>query len=57
MLTTIEEKDQDRLLQKAARHLCEKLREELAAMTQVNVAVCGGRNVAKIFQEMQKEES
>jgi 6-phosphogluconolactonase len=56
MLTTIQEKDQDRLLQKAARHLCEKLHAELAVKTEVNVAVCGGRNVAKIFQEMQKEE-
>jgi 6-phosphogluconolactonase len=56
MLTTIQEKDQNRLMQKAARHLCDKLREELAVKTQLNVAVCGGRNVAKIFHEMQEEE-
>jgi len=56
MLTTIEEKDQDRLLHRAARHLCEKLREALAAKKQVNVAVPGGRNVAKIFQVMQGED-
>jgi 6-phosphogluconolactonase len=55
MLTTIEEKDQDRLLHRAALHLCEKLREALAAKKQVNVAVPGGRNVAKIFQVMQGE--
>lgn len=56
MFTTIEEKDRDRLLQKAALRLCEKLREALTAKKQVNIAVCGGRNVAKIFQEMQTEE-
>jgi len=56
MLTTIEEKDQDQLLHRAALHLCEKLREALAAKKQVNVAVPGGRNVAKIFQVMQGEE-
>lgn len=56
MLTTIEEKDQDQLLHRAALLLCEKLREALAAKRQVNVAVPGGRNVAKIFQVMQGEE-
>ena len=54
MLTTIVEKDQDRLMQRAAEHLCEKLRVTLAAKKQVNVAVPGGRNVAKIFQKMQE---
>jgi 6-phosphogluconolactonase len=56
MVTTIDEKDQGRLLQKAAGVLCEKLRQALAAKTQVNVAVCGGRNVEKIFQVMRGEE-
>ena len=56
MLTTIEEKDQDRLLHRAARHLCEKLQEALTAKKLVNVAVPGGRNVAKIFQVMQGED-
>jgi 6-phosphogluconolactonase len=56
MLSTIKEKDQDRLLQRAAEHLCEKLREELGAKKQVNLAVPGGRTVAKIFQKMQGEE-
>src|SRR5574340_1742560 len=56
MLTTVEEKDQDRLLQRAALHLCEKLREAHAAGKQVNLAVPGGRNVAKIFQVMQGED-
>jgi len=56
MLTTIEEKDQDQLLHRAARHLCEKLQEALIAKKLVNVAVPGGRNVAKIFQVMQGED-
>ncbi len=56
MLTTIKEKDQDRLLQRAALLLCEKLRVMLAAQSQVNLAVPGGRNVAKIFQVMQGED-
>jgi len=53
MLTTIQEKDQDRLLQRAALHLCERLRITLAAQKLVNLAVPGGRNVARIFQAMQ----
>ena len=56
MLTIIQEKDQDRLLQRAALHLCEKIRGVLAVREQVNLAVPGGRNVAKIFQVMQGEE-
>src|SRR5574340_510525 len=55
MLTTIEEKDQNLLLQRAALHLCKKLREALAVKKQVNLAVPGGRNVAKIFQVMRGE--
>lgn len=56
MLTTITEKDQDRLLQKAALLLCERLRVMLAAQDQVNLAVPGGRSVAKIFQVMLEED-
>lgn len=56
MLTTIKEKDQDRLLHRAAWHLCEKLRKSLTTKKQVSLAVPGGRNVAKIFQLMQAEE-
>jgi 6-phosphogluconolactonase len=56
MLTIVQEKDQDRLLQRAALHLCEKIRGELAVREQVILAVPGGRNVAKIFQVMQGEE-
>ena len=55
MLTVIQDKDQDRLLQKAALHLCDKIRGVLAVREQVNLAVPGGRNVAKIFQVMQGE--
>lgn len=55
MLTIIKEKDQGRLLQRAAQHLCDRLRGLLAGREQVNMAVPGGRNVAKIFQAMQSE--
>lgn len=55
MLTIIQEQDQDRLLQRAARHLCDKIRGMLAGQQQVNLAVPGGRSVAKIFQGMQGE--
>ncbi len=56
MLTIIEEKDQNRLLQRAAHHLCEKIRGALAVREHSNLAVPGGRNVAKIFQAMQAEQ-
>jgi 6-phosphogluconolactonase len=56
MLMIIEEKDPNRLLQRAAQHLCEKIRGALAAREHVNLAVPGGRNVAQIFQAMQKEQ-
>jgi 6-phosphogluconolactonase len=56
MLTTIVDRDQGRLLQRAAQHLCERLREALAVKKQVNLAVPGGRSVAKIFQVMQGED-
>ncbi len=56
MLTVIEEKDRKRLLQSAAQHLCEKIRCALAAREHVNLAVPGGRNVAKIFQTMREEQ-
>lgn len=56
MLTIIEEKDQDRLLHRAAQHLCAKIRGVLAVRGQVNLAVPGGRNVAKIFQVMLAEQ-
>lgn len=55
MLTIITEKNQDHLLLRAARHLCEKIRAALAAQTQVNLAVPGGRNVARIFEAMWAE--
>ena len=56
MLTIIEEKDPNRLLQRAARHLCEKIRGVLAVREHVNLAVPGGRSVAGIFQSMQGEQ-
>ena len=56
MLTIVVEKDQVRLLCKAAHHLCEKIRKLLAVQELVNLAVPGGRNVAQIFQAMQAEQ-
>ncbi|NLI80327.1 MAG: 6-phosphogluconolactonase [Deltaproteobacteria bacterium] len=56
MLTIIQEKDDDRLLQRAALHLCDRIRGVLAAREQVNLSVPGGRNVSKIFRRMQREE-
>ncbi|MDZ7699033.1 MAG: 6-phosphogluconolactonase [Deltaproteobacteria bacterium] len=55
MLTVII-KDQERLLKSAAHQLCEGIRGVLAEREHVNLAVPGGRNVAKIFQAMQEEE-
>ena len=55
MLTIIHEKNQNLLLEKAARHLCEKLREMLAVRERVNLAVPGGRSVATIFEAMLDE--
>lgn len=49
-------KDQERLLKSAAHQLCEAIRDMLAQREHVNLAVPGGRNVAKIFQAMQEEE-
>lgn len=56
MLKIITEKNQDQLLRQAAQHLAAKIRELLVRKDQVNLAVPGGRNVAKIFQEMQGEQ-
>jgi 6-phosphogluconolactonase len=50
------EEEPERLLQRAAQHLCAKLRELLVSQRQVNLAVPGGRSVAKIFSEMLQEE-
>lgn len=55
MLTIIHEKNQNLLLEKAAWHLCEKLREMLAVREQVNLAVPGGRSVVTIFEAMLDE--
>lgn len=55
MLTIIKEKDTDLLLQRAARHLCQKLRDALAVHATVNIAVPGGRSVVKVFDTMRTE--
>jgi 6-phosphogluconolactonase len=56
MLTIIKEHDQDRLLRSAAQHLCATIRVLLAKREQINLAVPGGRNVAKIFQAIQADQ-
>jgi 6-phosphogluconolactonase len=56
MTTVIRENDQERLLQAAGRHLCEKVRAVLAAKSRAILAVPGGRSAATIFQAMLREE-
>lgn len=55
MLTIIKENDTDLLLQRAARHLCQKLRDALDVHATVNIAVPGGRSVVKVFDTMRTE--
>jgi 6-phosphogluconolactonase len=55
-VTVIRDGDQGRLLQTAGRELARKLREALAGRERVNLAVPGGRAVARIFQAMVREE-
>ena len=57
MHNIVEEKNQNRLLQWAAQHLCEKIRGVLDIRENFNLAVPGGRNAAKIFQAMQEEQA
>lgn len=56
MLTMVHEPDTDLLLRRAARHLCRRVREALAVRASVNVAVPGGRSVAKVFEAMRAED-
>ncbi|MDD5759235.1 MAG: 6-phosphogluconolactonase [Desulfobulbaceae bacterium] len=56
MLVSVQENNQDVLLQKVGVYLCEKIRKLLAERQQVNLAVPGGRSVMKIFQVMKEEE-
>jgi 6-phosphogluconolactonase len=56
MTTVIRENDQERLLQAAGRHLCDKVRAVLAAKSRAILAVPGGRSAATIFQSMLREE-
>jgi len=55
-VTVIRDDDQGRLLQAAGRQLGCALRGALAARERVNLAVPGGRAVARIFQAMVQEE-
>jgi 6-phosphogluconolactonase len=54
--SVVAEEEQELLLTRAAQHLCAKLRELLVTQGLVNLAVPGGRNVAKIFSVMLQEE-
>jgi 6-phosphogluconolactonase len=56
MLTMVHEPDTDLLLRRVARHLCRRIREALALRDSVNIAVPGGRSVAKVFEAMRAEE-
>lgn len=56
MLTIVHEPDTDLLLRRTARHLCRKIREALVEHDSVNIAVPGGRSVAKVFEAMREEE-
>lgn len=56
MLTIVHEPDTDLLLRRAARHMCRKIGEALAARDSVNIAVPGGRSVVKVFEAMRVEE-
>lgn len=55
MLTFIRETNQDQLLHRAGRVLCEKIQGILGGQQQVNLAVPGGRSVAVIFEAMRRE--
>jgi len=56
MTTICRDKDHERLLQAAGRHLCEKARAVLAARGRAILAVPGGRSAAAIFDAMLREE-
>jgi 6-phosphogluconolactonase len=55
MLAIIQEPNADLLLQRAAHHIGEKVLSVLAGRGSANIAVPGGRSVAKIFQLLRQE--
>lgn len=55
MFRAIRERNSDLLLRRAAADMCGKIRTALASKDSVNVAVPGGRSVAKIFESMRAE--
>ena len=55
MTQIIRDRDGQRLLQTAGRHLCDKLRGVLAVKSRAVIAVPGGRSAATIFQAMRGE--
>lgn len=56
MLRIVQERDSDRLLERAAADMCDKIRSALASRDSVNVAVPGGRSAAGIFEAMRSED-
>jgi 6-phosphogluconolactonase len=56
MKLVIRERDQERLLAAAGRHLCEKIRGVLKIRSRAILAVPGGRSAAAIFKAMLAEE-
>ena len=56
MTAIFRDQDQERLLQAAGRHLCEKVRAALSARGRAILAVPGGRSAATIFDAMLREE-
>jgi 6-phosphogluconolactonase len=56
MFTMVHEPDTDLLLRRVSRHLCRRIREALAVQGSVNIAVPGGRSVAKVFEAMRAED-
>jgi 6-phosphogluconolactonase len=56
MTEIVRERNQERLLHVAGRHLCEKVKGVLAVKSRAILAVPGGRSAATIFQAMLREE-
>jgi 6-phosphogluconolactonase len=56
MLAIIQEPNADLLQRRAAHHIGEKVRDVLARRGRANIAVPGGRSVAKIFQMLRQEK-
>jgi 6-phosphogluconolactonase len=56
MTAIVRDQDQDRLLQAAGRHFCDRVKGVLAVKRQAILAVPGGRSAAAVFRAMLREE-